>query len=354
VRCWARDRLEAILGAVNVRREEITGERATLAEYDYRDETGALLMQQVRYPLKTFTVRRPDPAAPGEWLYNAQGVRRVLYRLPELAGASQVFIAEGEPDVETLRQRFGVVATCNPFGAGKWTDEYAQQLVAAGARHVYVLADNDAPGEQHAQEVVRSCLRAGLEVCRLILPDLGPKGDVTDWAAAGHTVEEFPALLEGPACVRQGREILGTGVGPHEEPRSEEGEPEGDPPYKLLKLATTLTAPAIRYRIETFLPDRMLTLLSGRDKRGKTLLAQEMVRSSLTGEPLFGRYLAAPCRVAAAFLDDPLALTLERLDILGIRHHPNLMLVSPLDFAADQLATSSRCSRPSVGGGALA
>lgn len=142
----------------------------------------------------------------------------------------------------------------------------------------------------------------------------------------------------GTATELEGSEVLGAPESPRQERAPEQEGPDGDPPYKLLKLATTLSAPAIRYRIEPFAPDRMLTLISGRDKRGKTLLAQEMVRACLTGEPLFGRHATHACRVAAAFLDDPLALTLERLATLGIRHHPHLMLVSPLDFAADRVS----------------
>jgi hypothetical protein len=53
----------------------------------------------------------------------------VLYRLPELLAARQkkpnitVLVPEGEKDVESARE-LGFVATCNPFGALKWKDEY--------------------------------------------------------------------------------------------------------------------------------------------------------------------------------------------------------------------------------------
>ena len=49
--------------------------------YDYKDESGQLLYQVVRYEPKDFRQRRPD--GQGGWIWNLQGVRRVLYRLQE-------------------------------------------------------------------------------------------------------------------------------------------------------------------------------------------------------------------------------------------------------------------------------
>src|SRR5262249_24212552 len=49
------------------------------------------------------------------------------------------------------------------------------------------------------------------------------------------------------------------------------------------------------------------------------LLALEIARAVLRGLPLFGRFPTRRGAVMAALLDDPLALTLERLDQLGVR-----------------------------------
>src|ERR1043166_501835 len=57
--------------------------------YDYRNESGVLLFQTVRYKPKDFRQRRPDPKSPGSWIWNLQGVRRVLYRLPEVLAARE-------------------------------------------------------------------------------------------------------------------------------------------------------------------------------------------------------------------------------------------------------------------------
>ncbi len=125
-------------------------EQKTIAVYDYRDETGRLLFQVLRYASKTFRQRRPDGR--GGWIWNLDGVRRILYRLPELiaelqakpAGERVVYIPEGEKDVDRLRS-FGLQATTNPGGAGKWREEYTAQLNAAGAESVVILPDTIPP-----------------------------------------------------------------------------------------------------------------------------------------------------------------------------------------------------------------
>ncbi len=156
--------------------------RRQVAAYPYVNEHGYLLYQVVRYEPKGFRQRRPD--GEGGWIYNLDGVRRVLYRLSELGGHRTVYICEGEKDADNLRAR-GLNATTCAQGAGKWSDEFTSQLYAVGVKEVVVLPDNDKPGEQHAVDVARSCVKAGLPVKIVKLPDLPEKGDVSDWLAAG-------------------------------------------------------------------------------------------------------------------------------------------------------------------------
>ena len=163
--------------------------------YDYYDEAGVLAYQVVRYVKnhkKAFFQRHPDPA--GNWVNGMTGVERVLYRLPEVLTAiakdEPIYVVEGEKDVETLRLR-GLVATTNVGGAGKWNDAYSQALKGAT---VFILPDNDQPGEEHAQQVKQS-LRDVAKSARIVrLPELADKEDVSDWIAAGHTVEELRAI----------------------------------------------------------------------------------------------------------------------------------------------------------------
>jgi putative DNA primase/helicase len=165
--------------------------------YDYLDKSGKLLYQAVRIPTadgKTFRQRRPD--GKGGWLWNLQGTPRVLYRLPELLAASPdriVYVVEGEKDADNLRA-LGEFATTNPQGAGKWRPEYAEPL---RGRHVVILPDNDEPGRKHGEDVARSLRGVAASVKVVVLPGLPPKGDVSDWLAAGHAVDELHALVTG-------------------------------------------------------------------------------------------------------------------------------------------------------------
>jgi AAA domain-containing protein len=173
--------------------------------YDYCDASGKLLFQVIRGRPKTFRQRRPDGA--GGWIWKLDGVERVLYRLPELIAADPaqpVFIPEGEKDVDALRSR-GLIATCNPGGAGKWLDTFSPYL---RGRYVVILPDNDETGRDHAADVARRLRPHAASVRVLPLPNLPAKGDVSDWFAAGGTAELLLDLLteaeDEPACQAPG------------------------------------------------------------------------------------------------------------------------------------------------------
>lgn len=164
-----------------------------MAAYDYKDESGAVLYQACRYSPKGFKQRATNPS--GGWTWSMEGVRRVLYRLPELLAAdpsATIFVAEGEKDVDALI-KLGLVATCNVGGAGSWKDEYSDVLTG---RNVVVLPDNDQKGRDHADHVVRSLQGKAATIKVVALPDLPPKGDVSDWLAAGGTVEKLAELVD--------------------------------------------------------------------------------------------------------------------------------------------------------------
>jgi putative DNA primase/helicase len=157
--------------------------------YDYVDERGNVLHQTVRYEPKNFKQRRPDPDRHGEWIWNLQGVRRVLYRLPEVLAAPIVLIVEGEKDADAAAG-MGFAATCNPMGAGKWRDEYSETL---RDKTVIIIPDNDEAGREHAGKVTRSLQGVALSVKILTLP-VGK--DLYDWISKGGTQEELTALIE--------------------------------------------------------------------------------------------------------------------------------------------------------------
>jgi hypothetical protein len=166
------------------------------ATYDYRDESGTLLYQVVRFEPKDFRQRKPD--GNGGWTWKTKDVRKVPYRLPEVLAApvdEPLFWCEGEKAVDAL-VKIGLQATCTPTGAGKakYTDPAALKAVAVG-RTVPVLEDNDSAGEAHAADVVNRIQPDAAKAFPFKLPNLPPKGDVFDWIQAGGTREKLLELI---------------------------------------------------------------------------------------------------------------------------------------------------------------
>ena len=179
--------------------------------YSYTDAQGNELFQVVRYHYlnakgKTFRQRmRPTEEMRRDgrtkisregWVNNVPSEIRntALYRMPQLTEAIRegraVYLVEGEKDVETL-ERLGFTATCNPGGAGKWTEEYTRILAGAD---VIILPDNDPagdkgqhPGQDHAYSVAMQ-LNGTAKRVRLVnlqeaCPELPDKGDISDMVA---------------------------------------------------------------------------------------------------------------------------------------------------------------------------
>ena len=177
-----------------------------VAEYNYRDDEGIVVYRAERWEKdgeKTFTQSRPN--GHGGWTPGVKGIQRVLYRLPELIAAppgSTVFIVEGEKKVESL-VKWGLIATCNVGGAGKWSKKYSNYL---SGHDVVILPDNDPvnletgkrTGYEHACDVIAATKGIAKSIRILELPGLPPKGDIVDWIAAGGTLPQLLKLLEEP------------------------------------------------------------------------------------------------------------------------------------------------------------
>lgn len=179
-----------------------------VAAFDYRDEAGTLLYQSVRIEPgregrdKDFTQRAPkrldDAGNPKGWTYKTKGIRRVLYRLPELLAADAarpVFIVEGEKKADQLLS-LGLVATCSVGGAGNWreaTNHYSESLAG---RPIVILPDHDEPGQKHALDVARSLASTAPAIKIIDLPGLPEKGDVVDWLDAGGTLDQLRDFVQ--------------------------------------------------------------------------------------------------------------------------------------------------------------
>ena len=149
------------------------------ARYDYQDECRKLSYQIERLEPKSFRIRRPD--GKDGWIYNKSDVRIIPYRLPSILSARDfkdtILICEGEKDADNL-EKHGFIATCNPFGAGKWPEDFGQYFQD---KLVVILPDNDEPGRSHAKQVNRNLQEYAWEIKYLELPNLPDKGDASDF-----------------------------------------------------------------------------------------------------------------------------------------------------------------------------
>jgi hypothetical protein len=310
VKCFANCKTSAIVAALGLTMRDLfptTNGATPEIAYDYVDETGALLFQVVRRPPKRFTQRRPD--GNGEWIWKLDGVRRVLYRLPDLVGHEAVLLAEGEKDVEMLR-RHGFTATCNPHGAGKWRDEYAEQLRAAGCTRVAIVPDNDPAGLTHARQVAQSCHNTGLFVKIVPLAGLPKKGDVSDYLQQ-HTRDDLREAIH---------------AAPPFNPERLVAEP---PPFALTTMAEFLAEPepVIRWIVEDRIPAGGVVLAVGAPKSGKSTMLRELAVAVARGEPWLG-WRTTPGRVWLLCFEDQRSEIQRHLRRLGVTASDPLSLFS--------------------------
>jgi hypothetical protein len=167
-----------------------------VAAYDYRDEAGDLLYQNVRYEPKHFACRRPDGR--GGWVYKKalDGIQRVPFHYPELLAAppdSLIVMTEGEKDALALAA-LGFTVTCHKsVGSGGWPSEWAP---AIERKHIVICADDDPAGRKYAEQAVREMHGVAASVRVLNLPGLPEGGDASAWLDAGGTAEELRALID--------------------------------------------------------------------------------------------------------------------------------------------------------------
>jgi hypothetical protein len=140
--------------------------------------------------------------AGSKWLPGLSGATLPLYNLPRVVQAvavgEMVYLAEGERCADLL-SGFGVCATTNSGGAGKWGDHHTSPLAGA---HVVLLEDDDEPGRAHMDKVAAALHVVAASVRRLAAPGVenvarGQGYDVGDWIAAGGQLAELLSRIEG-------------------------------------------------------------------------------------------------------------------------------------------------------------
>ena len=110
--------------AVIVCAADVPGRRRgeIISMHPYHDVDGSPLYEAVTFRAWSRRAYR-RPVGAGDWTWGLKGVRRVLYRLPQLAAADAaawVFIVPYERDADAVAA-LGLVATCCPGGPGEWS-----------------------------------------------------------------------------------------------------------------------------------------------------------------------------------------------------------------------------------------
>jgi AAA domain len=328
--CHAGCTFEQILKAAGVEPTKRNGEDHTkpriVATYDYHDAKGELIYQVVRYAPKDFRQRRPD--GNGGWIWKMQGVERVPYRLPHLLNANEVFIVEGEKDADNLA-KLGVAATTNPGGADKWPDSFGRWF---DGRHAIILPDNDQPGRDHAQDVARKLKDHAASIRILDLPGLPPKGDVSDWIAAGGTADQLLELADQV---------------PYWQPTS-----AVRPFYWTLDDIKNLEPPT--WIIEGLLVSRTKALMFGESGHYKTMHAVDALCRVAHGMDYHGLPIAASLPVCFIANEDAYGMAVQRIQGWHLYHgRPGgRVIVMPCNTKLDQPQDVERaiaCARDTFG-----
>ena len=280
--------------------------------YDYTDVTGKLLYQKLRYEPKDFSQRQPD--GKGGWWYNLNGVKKVLYRLPEVVTSKLCFCTEGEKDCDNLRDAltaagikdFAVTTTFD--GAGHWKPEYAPWFTG---RMVVVIPDNDAKGRAHAQTIAASVKPFAEKVKLVELPGLPEKGDISDWlkesvsGSAGQPINEIlqARIKELFALIKATPLWI----------------PEQSEHVLLEEMRDFLDrAPEeIDWLVEGLIPVRTRGLMVADGKVGKSPLSLDLALALASGSAWLGHVVPKRRRVAVISREDAPQETARRLKLLS-------------------------------------
>jgi len=280
----------------------LNGKREIVATYDYTDESGTLLYQTLRFVPKDFSQRRPDGC--GGWVPNLKGVRRVLYNLREVVNTKALAVCEGEKDCLTART-LGLIATCNPHGAGKWRPEYSESLQG---KRVAIIADNDDAGRNHAHDVARSLVGVA-ESVRLIAA-LPQAKDLSEWVEKGGTREQLLNLI------REAPELTAEEIAKWD--AQKESEPQDLEHLAKLVCFAEIQPKVLRWVWLCRIPAGKLSLFVGDPDKGKSLITIDMTARITTGRPFPD---GAPCERGSVIIlsaeDDAEDTVRPRLEAAG-------------------------------------
>jgi len=245
------------------------GNAREVAAYDYRDESGKTLYQVVRYEPKTFRQRAIKDGKP---VYSMDGVRMVLYRLPEVAKSDFVWIVEGEKDADALAER-KLCGTCNAGGAKKWLPQYNESV---RGKDIIICGHNDHPGQKPGGKVKKETANF-VRTARVIKVPSEFK-DVSDFLAT--IPDKTDAAMRLVALAEAADELIRGQVVPVYS--MEEMERDYRESVRVsLTSALDLSAwiPAFRGKVRPMVPGEVLAVLCDTGV-GKTMIAQNIAMNT--------------------------------------------------------------------------
>jgi hypothetical protein len=269
---------------------------ALVCRYDYQDQGGALLYQIERLEPKSFRIRRPDGSG---WAYNAKGVRIIPYHFPQVLKATEIIVCEGEKDADNVAA-LGFTTTTNPYGAGKWPDDFGSYFAG---KNVVLLPHNDDPGRAHMKKVEANLKGHAASIKWIDLPDLPDKGDVSDFITSSscreEAIERLAVMIEGA-----GENTSSTSTG---EATSRKTSPSIFPTGATVGITAAdlmhKVFPEPRWAIPGILPEG-LNLLAGKPKKGKSIFALNIGLSIALGGLALGKIQVEAGAVLYLALED--------------------------------------------------
>ena len=275
MRCHAGCATADIVAAMGLKMRDLFpdegAKRTLVATYDYPDENGKLLYQMVRYNPKAFQARRPD--GNGGWVYSTAGVKLVPYRLPMILRNKRVLITEGEKDADTGCRDLRLPSTTNPFGAGKWREEFSAYFAN---KIVTLIPHQDDVGREHMQSVACSLFPVAKTVRIVELP-FGK--DLTEWHKLGGTREQLIVLARAASAVTA------------EQVQEWQSSDTDDAGLRMKSLRELMNQPKrkVRWTVEGLLPAGGTSLLTAKPKVGKSTLTRCLALAVARGDKFLGR-----------------------------------------------------------------
>ncbi|OVE75999.1 hypothetical protein BVX97_02660 [bacterium E08(2017)] len=190
LKCHAGCKTEDVVDALGLQMSDLfmpkpRGCKDEDARYKYFNLDGKLICTKVRYSDKSFSFISPDGK------HGLKGADCPLYLLPDWHKDDTVFIVEGEKDANNLNKSLPVTTT--PYGAGNYKDEYTPYFEG---KTVYIVADNDKPGIDHAELIAGKVKDVAKVVKVLQFSDQSKGYDVSDWLRDNPEEDRFERLVQ--------------------------------------------------------------------------------------------------------------------------------------------------------------